>query len=105
MNNSQGMAWAILAGVWAIFALDVYSALNSSPQTTEINASARADTLMKWVMIGDLAAVGGGLVGTLVSGSPVPLVAAGGVALGMHLLYAHAKSSGLASGEQGTESY
>jgi hypothetical protein len=97
--------WALLFGVWATFALDVYSSLNSSPQTTEINAKARADTLMKWVLIGDAVAIGGGIAGSIVSGSPVPLLAAGGVAVGMHLLYAHAKNSGLESSEPGTESY
>lgn len=102
--NDQA-TWAILIGVWATFSLDVFSALNSSPQTTEINAAARADTLMKWVLIGDAVAVSGGLAGSLVSRSPVPLLAAGAVALGMHLLYAHAKAAGLASGEPGTESY
>jgi hypothetical protein len=102
---NTGATWAILIGVWATFSLDVYSALNSSPQTTEINAKARADTLMKWVMIGDAVALGGGLAGTIVSRSPVPLLAAGGVALGMHLLYAHAKNAGLNSCEPGTESY
>jgi hypothetical protein len=94
-----------MLGVWATFSLDVYSALNSSPQTTEINAAKRAESLMKWVMIGDVVAVGGGLAGTVMSKSPWPLVAAGSVALGMHLLYVHAKNAGLASNEQGTESY
>ena len=105
MDGQKGVAWAILAGVWATFALDVYSSLNSSPQTTEINAAKRADTLMKWVLIGDAVAVAGGLAGTLVSGSPVPLLAAGGVALGMHLLYSHAKSSGLENAGPSTETY
>ena len=101
---NSGATWAILLGVWATFSLDVYSALNSSPQTTEINAATRADTLIKWVLIGDLVAVAGGLGGSMLSGSPVPLIAAGSVALGMHLLYMHAKNAGLNSSEPGTES-
>lgn len=105
MADQNGKVWAILLAVWATFALDVYSSLNSSPQTTEINAQARADTLMKWVRIGDLVAVVGGALGSYISKSVVPLVGAGGVALGMHLLYVHAKNSGLASSEPGTESY
>lgn len=96
---------AVLIGVWATFALDVFSSLNSSPQTTEINAKARADSLMKWVLIGDAVAIGGGLAGTIVSRSVWPLLAAGGVALGMHALYEHAKRSGLNSNEPGTETY
>ncbi len=101
----KGTAVAILIGVWATFALDVFSTLNSSPQTTELNASARADTLMKWVMIGDVVAVGGGVAGSFVAKSPWPAVAAGGVAVGLTLLYMHAKKSGLANGGQPTESY
>ena len=42
---NSGATWAILLGVWATFSLDVYSALNSSPQTTEINAATRAEVL------------------------------------------------------------
>ena len=103
--EANGKLWAILLGVWATFALDVYSSLNSSPQTTEINAQARADTLMKYVLIGDLVAVTGGLLASIVSKSVVPLVGAGGVALGMHLLYVHAKNSGLEQGGPPTESY
>lgn len=103
--DANGKLWAILLAVWATFALDVYSSLNSSPQTTEINAAARADTLMKWVRIGDAVAIAGGLLGSYVSKSIVPLVGAGGVAVGMHLLYVHAKNSGLESGGVGTETY
>jgi hypothetical protein len=105
MSDGKGATWAILIGVWATFALDVYSSLNSSPQTTEINAQARASTLMKWVLIGDAVAVGGGLAGSAVSGSWLPLAAAGGVAVGMHLLYAHAKKSGLEKPGKPTEDY
>ncbi len=105
MDGMKGATIAVLVGVWATFALDVYSSLNSSPQTTEINAAARADTLMKWVMIGDVVAVGGGIAGSVVAKSPWPVVAAGMVALGMHLLYAPAKTTGLRNGGPTTETY
>ena len=101
----DGKAVAILIGVYATFAVDVYSALNSSPQTTEINAAKRADTLMKWVLIGDAVAIGGGIAGAAISKSMIPLLAAGGVAIAMHLLYAHAKKAGLTNGGQPTEEY
>lgn len=103
--NGNRTTVALLVAVFATFALDVYSSLNSSPQTTEINAAARADTLMKWVWIGDAVAVAGGAAGAYVARSPWPLVAAGGVALGMHLLYTHARDAGLQSAAPGTESY
>src|SRR6516165_9798436 len=38
--------------VFATLMYDVISATNSSPQTTEINARTRAETLMKWVHLG-----------------------------------------------------
>ena len=94
---------AILVGVWATFALDVFSTLNSSPQTTEINASKRADTLMKWVWIGFAVAVGGGVAATVVSRKPWPLISTLAVAGGMVALYLHAKKSGLRNGGASTE--
>jgi hypothetical protein len=94
---------AILIGVWATFALDVFSTLNSSPQTTEINADRRADTLMKYVYIGDVVAIGGGAIATVVSRKAWPLIATAVVALGLTALYVHAKRSGLRNGGASTE--
>lgn len=90
-----GSLVAILIGVWATFALDVYSTLNSSPQTTEIFAKDREDSLMHWVFIGAAVAVGGGFIASIVSWKLWPLLATGGVALMMHLFYVHAKNRGL----------
>lgn len=96
---------AIVLGIYATFALDAYSSLNSSPQTTEINAEARADTLMKWVYVGDAVALGGGLAASFVDGSPYPFIGALAVVVMMHVLYVHAKESGLKNGAPGTEDY
>lgn len=90
----NGATAAILIGVWATFALDVFSTLNSSPQTTELFAGDRKDSLLHWVVIGDAVAIGGGVVGTVFSKKPWPLLAALGVAIGMHLLYSHAVKRG-----------
>lgn len=104
--EGNGTSAAILVGVWATFALDVFSTLNSSPQTTEINAGKRADSLMYWVAIGAAVAVGGGLLAWIVSRKVWPLLATGAVALGMYGLYVHAKRRGLARlDEPTTESY
>lgn len=92
--EGNGKAVALLIGVYATFALDVYSTLNSSPQTTELFAGDREATLMHWVLIGDAAALGGGIVGAMVSKQVWPVLAAGGVALAMHYLYRHAVSRG-----------
>jgi hypothetical protein len=85
---------ALLLGVYGTFALDVFSTLNSSPQTTELFAEDRRDSLMHWVMIGDAAAIAGGLAGTYFTRSPAPLIAAAAVAAGMHYAYAHAVARG-----------
>jgi hypothetical protein len=90
VEGNGHVATATLALVAATFALDVFSTLNSSPQTTELFARDREDSLMHWVLIGSGVAVGGGAVGTVVSRQPWPLVSAAAVALGMWLLYKHA---------------
>lgn len=103
--HGNGTQSAILALVAATFALDVFSTFTSSPQTTEINAKARAGTLMKWVAIAAVVAVAGGVYGSVTSRRWTPALAAGGVALGMYALYAHARNRGLESDEEPTESY
>lgn len=105
MEGLNGVSTAILFGVWATFALDVFSTLNSSPQTTELNAGKRTPSLMYWVTIGAGVAVGGGVIATVVSGKPAPLIATVGVALGMYLLYRHASARGLSQPDQSTEQY
>lgn len=104
-ESSSGTAAAILIGVWATFALDVFSTFTSSPQTTELNARSRERTLMKWVTIAAGVAVLGGLLGTLKSGRAWPLLASLIVTLAMVGLYRHARDSGLRSAEPGTEAY
>jgi len=47
-KSSQGVAFLVSAGI----VYEIVAAACSSPQTTEINADIRADTLMKWVYIG-----------------------------------------------------
>ena len=72
-----------------------FSTLNSSPQTTELFASDREDSLMHWVYIGSAVALGGGVYGTVLSASPWPLIGATAVALGMFVAYKHAVSRGI----------
>lgn len=93
MDN--GATAAILVGVWGTFALDVFSTLNSSPQTTELFASDRYSSLMHWVNIGSGVAVAGGVYGSVLSKSPWPLIGAVAVAAGMYLAYGHAVKRGI----------
>ena len=102
MGNDR-RSQAILLAVYATFALDCFSTFTSSPQTTEINASARADTLMKWVKIGAAVAIAGGVVGAYSAESPLPLVATVAVAAALWWMYEHAKQKGLESSAPGTE--
>ena len=84
----------MLFGIWATFALDVFSTLNSSPQTTELFARDREDSLMHWVLLGDAVAIGGGAFWTFKSGKPWPLIATVLVVVGMHFAYRHAVKRG-----------
>lgn len=95
MKDLNGTTSAILFGVWATFALDVYSTLNSSPQTTELFAGDRKDSLMHWVYVGDAVALTGGLAWTLLSHEPWPLLAVVAVVAGMHYAYTHAVGRGI----------
>lgn len=94
MEWSNGSLAAILLGVWGTFALDVFSTLNSSPQTTELFAGDREDSLMHWVLIGDAVAIGGGAAASIVSKKAWPVLAAVMVAVMMHFLYKHAVKRG-----------
>lgn len=94
MAGRDGATAAILVGVWGTFALDVFSTLNSSPQTTELFAQDRADSLMHWVVIGSAVAIGGGVYGSVLSRSSWPLLGATAVAAGMFIAYRHALARG-----------
>ena len=99
------------AGVVAIYAAltyDIISATNSSPQTTEINASKRADTLMKWVKIGLVQAALFAVIGMVIEQPGKrwrPLVGSGLAGGLLWFQYVHAREAGLASTEPGTEDY
>jgi hypothetical protein len=103
VDRTSGTAVAILIGVWATFALDVYSTLNSSPQTTELFAKDRQDSLMHWVLIGSAVAVGGGAVGAVISRRWWPLLATLVVAGGMYYCYAHAVRRGTCGSGQSAD--
>jgi predicted MFS family arabinose efflux permease len=106
MNGSnRAFGVAALLGIYATFALDVFSTLNSSPQTTELNAGARTPTLMKYVGIGAGVAVGGGAIASFVTGSFIPLLATVLVSAMLWWLYRYASRCGLANPGQATESY
>jgi hypothetical protein len=82
-----GMGFAGLFGIYADLAMNIASATNSSPQTTELFAGARSDTLWKWVKIGGGVALGFGLFASIMSGTIIPLFAVGTVIVTMGIMY------------------
>jgi hypothetical protein len=102
-SGSGGVAFLVSAGI----VYEIIAAACSSPQTTEINANARADTLMKWVHIGQgQAALFVAIAATIDKKRRIPILA-GGILAGviMEASYMHAKQSGLAKPGPTTEQY
>jgi hypothetical protein len=102
-SGSDGVAFLVAAGVM----YEIIAAACSSPQTTELNAGARAGTLMKWVHLGVAQGIAFVAVAALFDrGHAVPILAGGGAAaILLYGQYTHAKRSGLANGGPPTESY
>lgn len=102
-GNGRGVAFLVSAGVM----YEIIAAACSSPQTTELNAAARSETLMKWVHLG----VGQGIlfVGLAALYEPkdaVPIVAGGTLAAALlYAQYTHARKAGLENGGPPTEQY
>ena len=108
LTNSIGAASTV--AIFGALTYDIVAAACSSPQTTEINADTRADTLMKWVYLGlGQAALfaGIGMYLQAEEGKPVwpPLLGAGLAGGLMYASYVHARKAGLESSEPGTESW
>jgi hypothetical protein len=87
-------AAALTFGVYADLAFNLFSAMNSSPQTTELFADDRSDTLWKYVKIADGAALAFGLFGSLLDKSWWPLLGSLVVIVVMHVMYRHALQAG-----------
>lgn len=102
-KSGDGVAFLVSAGVM----YEIIAAACSSPQTTELNAPARADTLMKWVHLGVLQGVlFVGLAAYWDRKHAKPILTGGALAaVLLYVQYAHAKKSGLANGGEPTEVY
>jgi hypothetical protein len=97
---------AVSVAVYAALVYDIISATNSSPQTTEINAKKRADSLMRWVHIGLAQAVGFAMLGAVLDPDIWPPILGASIAGGlMYAQYRYALEKGLESDEEGTETY
>jgi hypothetical protein len=89
-----GAAAALAFGVYADLAYNIYSATNSSPQTTELFAGDREDTLMKYVLIGHAQAIGLGIFGSILDKSLWPIAGTVSIGIIMHCMYQHAVKAG-----------
>jgi len=100
-SSSDGVAFLVSAGI----VYEIVAAACSSPQTTEINADTRSETLFKWVYLGLGQAAAFVAVAALIDKPHRRAIVAGGVAAGaiMYASYYHAREAGLASGAPGTE--
>lgn len=100
-SNSPGIAFLVSAGI----VYEIIAAACSSPQTTEINADKRADTLMKWVNIGMVQATM--FILLAIAFDPknwAPTLLGGGLAgFVMYAQYVYAKDAGLRNNLPGTE--
>jgi hypothetical protein len=103
--SSVGAGTAFLVSAGIVY--EIIAAACSSPQTTEINAGKRAETLMKWVHLGQAQAALFIGAAAFIDKKRRPQILAGGILAGviMEFCYLHAKASGLASTAPGTETY
>lgn len=102
MKSDDALTFMVSAGL----VYEVIAAACSSPQTTEINAGKRSETLMKWVHLGIAQAALFVIIAAYLSKRPIPALAGGGLAVVlMYGQYVHARNAGLASDESGTEEY
>jgi hypothetical protein len=102
VGSSKAITFMVSAGL----VYEIIAAACSSPQTTELNAAARADTLMKWVLIGMVQAGVFVAIAAAMDEDKWPALL-GGMLAGamMWVSYAHAKSAGLKNGGPTTETY
>lgn len=100
-SAKSGIAFLVAAGI----VYEIIAAACSSPQTAEINADKRADTLMKWVHIGSVQAAGFISIAALMDRDHALAILCGGSLAWviMYGCYWYAMKSGLASHLQGTE--
>jgi hypothetical protein len=100
-GNNGGTEFLVSAGI----VYEIIAAACSSPQTTEINADKRADTLMKWVYIGIAQAAGFVIAASIIDKEHAKQILLGGTVAGvlLYIQYAHARRSGLENRGASTE--
>jgi hypothetical protein len=106
MSATPGQGAAFLISAYGVY--EVIAANCSSPQTTELNADKRAETLMKWVHLGIAQSAILVTVAVVVFDRKlaVPIISGAVLAAGfMEASYLYAKKTGLEKGGTPTESW
>lgn len=99
-TKSKAVTFMVSGGL----VFEIIAGMCSSPQTAEINAGKRAETLMKWVIIGLVTAALFVAIAVYLDEDRWPSILGGGLAGAiLWAAYAHAKDSGLKSELPGTE--
>jgi hypothetical protein len=103
MKQSSAIAFMVAAGL----VYEIIAAACSSPQTAEINAAKRSETLMKWVKLGVAQVIFFIAIAAMMErDKAVPIISGASLAtLIMSACYYHANVAGLRSAEEGTERY
>jgi hypothetical protein len=103
VRNSSAIAFMVAAGL----VYEIVAAACSSPQTAEINAAKRSETLMKWVKLGIVQVIFFISIAALMErDKAVPIISGASLAtLILAACYYHANVAGLRSAEEGTEQY
>jgi hypothetical protein len=103
LSSGDGVAFLVSAGI----VYEIIAAACSSPQTAQINAEARADTLMKWVYIGIGQAALFIAIAAYIDRKHAVAIISGGTtaAVLMYSQYVHAIKVGLRDGGPVTETY
>lgn len=103
LTASNGVAFLVSYGI----VCEIIAKVNSSPQTTELNAEKRAPTLMKWVHLGMAESILCVTVAVVIDKKYRKPILAGGL-LGMLVTeaeYIHARDSGIKKVGQPTEDW
>ena len=101
--KSNGIAFLVAGGI----VYEIVAANCSSPQTAELNAEKRAETLMKWVNLGLIQSAVFIAAAAMFDKAHAKAILGGGLLAGgiMYYLYWHAKKAGLQSSDQPTEDW
>lgn len=100
-DSSNAVPFLVAAGI----VYEIIAANCSSPQTAEINAQTRAETLMKWVNVGIGQSALFIAIAAMVDAKHAKAIISGGVLAGgiMYYSYWHALQNGLGNSAPPTE--